>query len=341
VALAGAALFLVSAGAVLVANTGGGDDSGDPAAGGGELVELGGGGGDSANGPVDTPDPGAPEEHVFGGQVPAEKAPVWESSDRGPLGEFRAAAAPQGDEASVPPSSGRVQDVAFSLELRVADADSVSRAANDAMRSIDRLGGHVVASSISSRGDEGRARLALRVPVNRLEDAVLRLSALGTITAQDVQVEDLQGRVDRLGNQIESLRRAIRRDELRLASGTLDPDERLEVQLRLETNRARLRALARARGGVLRQGAQAEITLDLHTRAAAEREPDEEGIGGTARDAWNLLAGAGAVALFALIVLSPLIVLALLAWALLRARNRRIDQRLLDEPRPAGVRPPS
>jgi cytochrome c biogenesis protein CcdA len=48
-----------------------------------------------------------------------------------------------------------------------------------------------------------------------------------------------------------------------------------------------------------------------------------------ARDAGSFLAGAGAVLLFVLIVVSPLIVLAL-AWTLgLRAHRRREERRLL------------
>jgi chromate transport protein ChrA len=51
-------------------------------------------------------------------------------------------------------------------------------------------------------------------------------------------------------------------------------------------------------------------------------------------DVWTR--GAGAVAVFAAIVLSPLILLALLAWIALRARNRRIEARLLEEPQPGA-----
>jgi hypothetical protein len=50
--------------------------------------------------------------------------------------------------------------------------------------------------------------------------------------------------------------------------------------------------------------------------------------------AGDFLRGAGAVAVFLTLVLSPLLVLAAIAWAFLRARNRRIEARLLDEPQP-------
>jgi hypothetical protein len=46
-------------------------------------------------------------------------------------------------------------------------------------------------------------------------------------------------------------------------------------------------------------------------------------------------------AVFALVVASPLLLVGALVWALLRARGRRLERRLLDEPRPAGARPPA
>jgi len=61
-------------------------------------------------------------------------------------------------------------------------------------------------------------------------------------------------------------------------------------------------------------------------------EKSESGIAGAVDQAADFLRGAGAVAVFLALVLSPLIVLAILAWPALRARSRRIEARLLDEP---------
>ncbi len=242
-------------------------------------------------------------------------------------------------KAALPVPGARAQDIDMSIELRVADANELSDATNDAMQATRSLGGVVRSSTVDTRGGEGTARLQLQIPVGRLEDAVLRFSALGTITAQDVATRDLQGGIDRRARQLQTLRRAIERDELILASGTLSPDEKLEVELRLAGERARLSDLRRERQSLLREAALAELALTLHTRAAPKGDEDKGGVAGAAADALDFLGGAGAVAVFALVVLSPLLALAALLWAVLRARRRRLDDRLLEQPRPHA--PPS
>ena len=317
-ALAAVTILVVSFGGYALSRPTGGDDAGP----------VGAGGAGDAGG-VGLDDTKALDGVEASGKPAAQ--PAW-----------RTAEAETGDAFGAPVSapSDRVRDIDMSLELRVRDADAVARAANDAMRAADALGGHVVASTVDARGREGSARLTLRVPVRRLADAVVRLSALGAITAQNVQIQDLQAGVDRRENRIEALERAIRRDELRLASGTLTAKERLEVELRVESLRAQLRAVGRAQAELLRRGATAEIQLALHTRKAAVAERDEGGVAGAARSGWNVLSTVAGGALFALIVTSPLLLLGALAWALVGSRRRRLERRLLDEPRPAAARPP-
>jgi hypothetical protein len=84
----------------------------------------------------------------------------------------------------------------------------------------------------------------------------------------------------------------------------------------------------------------ADLTFRLATGAPAADE-DESGIAGAVDRAGEFLGGVGAVAVFAAIVLSPLLVLAVLAWLALRARSRRIEARLLDEPHPGSSARPS
>ena len=234
------------------------------------------------------------------------------------------------------PDVDRAQDVDLLLALRLKDADALSAAANDALRITDDLGGVVASSNVDSAGREGTARLELSIPTRRLDQAIVRLSGLGTITEQRIATRDLQGGIDRRSRRIEQLRTAIRGDELRLASGTLDAGEKLEVELRLLRERGLLRELTRERTRLLREAAYAEVTLALHTREAAGAPAPEGGIGGAARDALDTLGRAGEIAVFAGILLAPLLALAVLIWIALRARRRRIDGRLLEQPRPAA-----
>ena len=234
----------------------------------------------------------------------------------------------------------RATDVDLRVELRLRDADELADAAGAAMAITRDLNGWVAGSDVDTSGREGEAELHLRVPVGRVEDAVVRLSGLGTVTGQRMETVDLQTGIDRRNRRIEALDRAIRIGELRLASGTLGPEERLLVQLRLERQRAARTDLLRANTRDRRAAATAELTLLLHTREApAAAERDEGEAAGAARDALRLLGAVGIVGLFLAIVLSPLALLAALLWLALRARLRRVETRLLDRPEPAG--PPS
>ena len=59
-----------------------------------------------------------------------------------------------------------------------------------------------------------------------MQDAIVRLSGLGTIVAQQVQIDDLQGQVDELTKQETVLLERIARLSARLAAPALDAERR-------------------------------------------------------------------------------------------------------------------
>ncbi len=238
------------------------------------------------------------------------------------------------------PPRGRATDVSLWMEVRLPGADELSGAAAEAMSITRELGGWVAASDIDTEGSEGRAELALRVPVGRVEDAIVRLGALGTVTGERVATVDLQTGIDRRVSRIERLERAIRMLELRLESGTLTPEEELRARLRIERHENAIDDLERANLVDRREAATSELALVLHTReAAAKQEEEETGAAGAAKDAFDFLAAAGTIALFLVIVVSPVALLLVLLWLAFRARSRRVEARLLDRTDPAS--PPS
>ena len=238
------------------------------------------------------------------------------------------------------PTRGRATDVALWMEVRLPGADELSDAAGEAMAITRGLGGWVAASDIDTEGTEGRAALALRVPVGRVEDAVVRLGALGTVTGERVETIDLQTGIDHRNGRIERLEREIGVLELRLESGTLTPEEELRVKIQIERRENAIDDLRRAIRADRREAATSELALVLHTReAAAKQEKDETGAAGAAREALDFLAAAGTIALFLFIILSPVVLLLVLLWLAFRARSRRVEARLLDRPDPAS--PPS
>ena len=83
---------------------------------------------------------------------------------------------------------------------QVADTDALSTATQDALQITRSLGGYVVIVSVRRRHETtGPPSLTLRVPVGEcVQDAIARLSALGTIVSQQVQIDDLQEALDAL-----------------------------------------------------------------------------------------------------------------------------------------------
>lgn len=241
-----------------------------------------------------------------------------------------------GAQAHLPPQ-GRATDVRLWMEVRLPGADELSAASAEAMAITRELGGWVAASDIDTAGNDGRAELALRVPVGRVEDAVVRLGELGTVTGERVATADLQTGIDKRDLRIERLERAIRELQLRLASGTLTPEEELRARLQVERHENAIEDLERANLAARREAATSELALVLHTReAAAKAEEDETGAAGAARDALDFLAAAGTIALFISIVLSPVVLLLVLLWLAFRARSRRVEAELLDRADPAS-----
>jgi hypothetical protein len=228
----------------------------------------------------------------------------------------------------------RAQDWDVSMDLRVRDNDRLAAASQDAIRTTRELGGYVVSSSISTRSNAGEARLTLRIPARRVQDAIARFGDLGTITAQNVDVQDRQGQLDALARRIDSLRVQLAEVNLKLAKPELSNPERLRLELQRQRLQGLLNRLTGNRRALNAEVAFADLALTLRT-GHSEAAPSEGRVEGAARDAVHVLAIAGAVAVFLLIVLAPLALLALAAWLALRARRRRTEERLLDKPRPA------
>jgi Domain of unknown function (DUF4349) len=314
-------LLAVTAVAAGVVFTGGQRQAGDDAA-AGEVVDEG-----ATDMPAPTTVP--TEEPGFAGKRPALS---WGPTD--------AVLNDGADQAAPLPPRGRATDVRLWMEVRLPGADELSAASAEAMAIVRELGGWVAASDIDTDGNEGRAELALRVPVGRVEDAVVRLGELGTVTGERVATVDLQTGIDQRDLRVERLERAVRELQLKLASGTLTPEEELRARLQVERHENAIEDLERANLAAQRQAAISELALVLHTgEAAVKEEEDEGGAAGAAGDALDFLAAAGTIALFSAIVLSPVVLLLVLFWLAFRARSRRVEAKLLDRPDPAS--PPS
>jgi Domain of unknown function (DUF4349) len=229
------------------------------------------------------------------------------------------------------PTTQRAQDYRVALRLRVDDVDALSEKTQEALRLTRRYGGYVVATRFRNpRTDEGDSTLELRVPIGRVQDALLAFSQLGSIVSQDTSIRDLQG-------QINSNTRVIRRLRDRMATlraSLLDPNlteaERSRIETELAQLRSRVATLEQERRVLTREGRFAKISLALTTQQPPAKKDEAGRIERAFEDAGSVLAKEIAFGLYALIVASPFLLLAALAVFGARAGRRRADQRLLE-----------
>jgi hypothetical protein len=229
-------------------------------------------------------------------------------------------------------TGGRSADVDASLRVRVPDLDALSDRTSQAMQITRALGGYVVSvQQTTTVGQPGEADLQLRVPVGKVDTALVRLSDLGTVLDRHLSIVDLEQTLAQQRRQIRSLRFQIARLQQALRNESLPVDVRLRLQFQLESARGKLNGLLGANRTTLREAALSDLSLALTTpRAAGSATGRHEGrFGRAAHDAGSFLLSAGAVALFVLIAVSPLIVLGAVWLYGSRAYRRREERRLL------------
>jgi uncharacterized protein DUF4349 len=230
------------------------------------------------------------------------------------------------------PNPGRYQNYQADLRVRVKDLDALGDKTARAMQITQQLGGFVASVSQSSTaGQPGESDLVLRIPVARVSDAMVQLAALGTVVEQHVSIVDLQRVVEKQRQQIRALQLQIARINAALQQPGLSADERLRLQFLLDDARRNLANATGKNKATLREAALSRIALSLTTEKpiVPAKKHHSSFFGRAVSSAIEFLAGAGAVTVAALIILSPLLVLAVLVWLGLRTFRRREAQRLL------------
>jgi Domain of unknown function (DUF4349) len=229
------------------------------------------------------------------------------------------------------PTPGRYQDYEAWMTVRVKDLQGLTDQTNEAMRIVGSYGGYVASVEQSTTaGQPGEADLVLRVPVAHVEDALMQLSGLGTVVERHLSIRDLNQVVQRQRARILQLKLFIARATEAL-KGSLPADVRLRLQLQLDEARRNLTRATNAGKATLRAASLSRISLTLTTQKAVgvTKKHSEGRIERAARDAASFLGAAGAVVLFLLIVLSPVLVLVALGIWGARVYRTREQRRLL------------
>ncbi|HVU79305.1 MAG TPA: DUF4349 domain-containing protein [Gaiellaceae bacterium] len=160
------------------------------------------------------------------------------------------AIAPQEKAFSVPVTPKRVQTVGATLSLRVR---SVSRAVQRAVAIAGSLSGYASSVHAQTHGAHGTATLTLKIPRTHVQAAIRRLSALGTITSESIDLTDRQAGLNADERRIARLRAQL--------AGTTDPKRRAAIT-------ARIQALQRQDASTRRAAHYATLHLRLATPAA-------------------------------------------------------------------------
>jgi hypothetical protein len=320
VATAGAG-FVAVALAYGVITSGGGAGGGEEAAGGAASPTAL----DSAPAARAVPNVGAPQP------VEGDNRLQGASQAPSPGTTVDALAGTRRDATTLPPGQ-RLAQYTASMRVRVSDVDELSRTTRDAMRIARSLGGFVASVNYATpKGDDGDAFLTLRVPTAKIQPAIAQLSDLGVIVSQRIKITDVQNRVNDATAQIARVRRTIRRIEARLKQPISD-DERFQLELQLEQARASLRRLTEQRDATVRRARLATISVALTTREGEQKVAPPPGrVERAAKNAATVLAKELAGIVYAVIVLSPLLLLGAAALVASRAYRRRFEQRLLEQ----------
>ena len=240
-----------------------------------------------------------------------------------------AADAATAQKAAPGPIPGRAQRYSAALSLQVEDTDALSEATQQALAIARDLGGYVVSVHYAT-GDQGSASMTLRVPSANAADAVTRLSSLGTILAQNVQIDDLQESLDTLDRRTQQVRARIA--ALTAAIDRADTDaERARLEEQRAQARAELRELRSSRAATAEEARNATVQLDLQTKEDAGGAVPGSGsrLDRALDKALAVLAWEGIVLLAAAIAVAPLALVAAAIWATRRTRRRREEDRLL------------
>ncbi len=203
---------------------------------------------------------------------------------------------------------------------------------DDVIRTVDRFDGIVASSSIGSDDDSGgEATFDLRIPTDRLDDALAALSKLGHVAERRQQLEDITASFTSVQDRLADAR-AERRGLLRALG-------RATTQAQVESLRAQLRTvrsqISRLKGDLRSLQRRADLsTVSLTVRGVDDGS--ETGGGGNwtpgdaAADAVRVLEVMAGVALITLAVAVPLGLLGVAIALGARSARRRDRERALD-----------
>ena len=236
-------------------------------------------------------------------------------------------AASTAQKAAPGPVSGRAQRYSATLTIGVEDTEALSDATQQALAIARDLGGYLVSANYAT-GEDGAASIMVRVPSGRASEAVTRLSGLGTILGQSVQIQDLQESLDGLDRELERLRAQIAALTVAIERAETAAERARLVERRAQAQ-AQLRELRASRAATAAEARTATIQLELRTEEGSGVAAPGSRLDRALDKALEILAWEGLALLVLAVALAPLALVAAAVWAGRRTARRRQEERLL------------
>jgi hypothetical protein len=262
----------------------------------------------------------SPPHNLPAAATPAHLPATWTTADSAGSGTVLQGSVER-KAIAVPSSPNRLQHTDASIRVRV---DDLGTATVRATRIATSLGGY--AQSIVEHSPQ--SFVELRIPARNVQKALAQLAGLGTIVSQRISVQDLTNTLERQSAQIAQLRRRIAALQAALRNPSLPDAQRVLLQIQLAESKRALAQRVHGRKGTISAGVTSRVSLVLTTKRHAAAAPAHRGrLGRMLHSALGFLAIEGMVALFALIVVSPIAVALALLWFW---RRRAVDRLLME-----------
>src|SRR3954469_11497470 len=247
--------------------------------------------------------------------VHGEVAAVPQATDRARSALQKSAGGVQLAPLSAP---SRLQQVETTLSLRVPSAGGVSSTMQRALRIARSYGGYPVYVDAGSQQKRASADLTLKVPRTHLREAMTRLSALGTITAEHLDVQDLTAGVNETD-------RAIARLQRQLANLRAQEQTKL-VRLKIARLTASVARLQRQKTTTVRAAHYATVNVNLRTQHVSAQHTRGHG---PLHRLGTMLLWLGIGAVYVLVLGTPIALVVILVWLAVRVVRRRREEALL------------
>jgi hypothetical protein len=219
---------------------------------------------------------------------------------------------------AVPSARGRVQTYGAYLALRLRSATAVSDGVKSALHIASSLGGYPTSVHATSQAKVASADLVLKIPRAHVQEAITRLSALGTITSEQVDIQDKQAGLNAIDRTIARLQKQLAALRAQTPSAT--------IAKRIAALESQIARLQRTEAATRRAAHYA--TVQLHLTSAKAVVPHKQGHG-PLHGVVVALTWLGIGAVYALAIGTPIAVLALLVWLAARVVRRRREDALL------------